>query len=210
MVYLRSQLSAHLFGHGSFNEVMDDTTISAPTVVHFVGEYVPSADSVCVGAGTCSLTLSPWSCPVPPESYSAAEATKWIRCRKDSHDWLLRLNGKKLECNCERQPQNCWAQILLKEFEKHFEERDFESDCTDDGSSVDYEGSEDELQTTWPREFYSSTLDQVRGGTMEQSVPEQVPWPSSWVELVRAVRAVGRPAFWNFCFGDRHPDFGIR
>ena len=56
MVYLRSQLSAHLFGNGIFNELMDDTTISASTVGHFVG-----------GAGTCSLTLSPWSCPVPPE-----------------------------------------------------------------------------------------------------------------------------------------------
>ena len=200
IVSLRSQLSAHLFGPGIVTDIMTDATISSPTVTHFAGEYVPSADSVCVGAGMCSLTLSPWSCPVPPESYSAAEATSWIRCMNNSREWLQHLNGKRLECNCERPPQSCWAQLLVDEFDKFFEGRGFESDFTDDGSSIDFGGSEDERQTIWPREFYSITPDQV-GIELDQRVPSQVPWPSSWVELVRVVRALDRPSFWEIFSG---------
>ena len=196
IVSLRSQLSAHLFGQGIVDELAKNSTLVAPTIVHFVGQYLPAADSVCVGTGACSLTLSPWSCPIPPESYSAVEAAKWIRLRKDNRSWLLRLNGKKLGCNCSHPAQECWARILVNEFTDRFEVMDYESDCTDDCGSVDFDGNGDS-GGAWPREYYSET------GVPDSAtlIPENVPWPNAWIELVRNVRALGRPACWEIFSG---------
>ena len=59
IVSLRSQLSTQLFGRGIFEELADDTTCVVTTIGHFVGQYLPAADSVCVGTGACSLNPEP-------------------------------------------------------------------------------------------------------------------------------------------------------
>ena len=193
IVSLRSQLSGLLFGNGIREELNDNSTYVAPTVFHFVGQYLPAADSVCVGTGACSLTLSPWSCPIPAESYSAAAATEWIRLRMDNRSWLQRLSGKKLGCNCGSPAPECWAQLLINEFTDRFEVRGYESDCTDDGDSVDFDGN-GTPHTAWPREYHG-------GEGTKQMIPEHVPWPNAWIKLAQNVRSLGRPSVWEIFSG---------
>ena len=64
----------------------------------------------------------------------------------------IKLVGiRSLECNCRQQSQNCLASILVNEFENRFGVRGFESECTDDCGSVDFE-DDDDLHATWPGE----------------------------------------------------------
>ena len=53
---LRMKLAEDFFGEGHLAEVIAGAT-EPPVVVDYVGQFVPDSCTICVGTGTCSLTL---------------------------------------------------------------------------------------------------------------------------------------------------------
>ena len=112
IIRIRNQLVDQVFGEGHLIELVKGSPFVAPTVVRFNGEHVPDSDVVAVGAGSCAVTLTPWSCPLLPEVHSAVEAKRLLSRRADVYHWLSRLSRKSLACNCKLPPNECWAWIL--------------------------------------------------------------------------------------------------
>lgn len=118
---LRENLAGSVFGEGHYAEGLHESLVATPTVKYFVGDFLLGPDVVCVGTGACGLTLSPWSCPLPLLC-TTIEARRWIGSRADADNWLMRLSGKTLACNCTRPSPDCWARILTADFADRFEE----------------------------------------------------------------------------------------
>ena len=79
-----------------------------PTVVHEFGVIIPDAACVRVGWGDCATSLTPWTCPLLPCEYTAVAAKQFIQARVDAKEWLARLSGKVLECDCKMNAEVCW------------------------------------------------------------------------------------------------------
>ena len=120
IVCLREQLAKQMFGKGHLFELIMESPFVAPTVLHFADDHVPDPDTVFVGEGSCAVTLTPWSCPLTPEVYSADRARQFINSRADVTEWLSRLSQKSLACNCNCPPDECWAWMLKGKFEEIF------------------------------------------------------------------------------------------
>ena len=54
--------------------------------------------------------------PFTPDEYRVGEARNLIYSRADAAEWLARLNGKQLVCNCDLDVGQCWAYLLQEEF----------------------------------------------------------------------------------------------
>ena len=67
VVALRYQVQDLMLGPGHFNEFMAETAYVTLAVIHNYDRYNPDSDTVYVGWGTCTASLSPWSCPFLPE-----------------------------------------------------------------------------------------------------------------------------------------------
>ena len=74
VVVFRYQVQDLMFGPGHSYEFMAGIAYVTLAVIHNYDRYNPDSDIVHVGWGTCTASLSPWSCPFLPEMYSAAEA----------------------------------------------------------------------------------------------------------------------------------------
>ena len=59
----------------------------------------------------------------------AVEARRVIHTSADVGDWLARLGGKTLVCDCHRQPNECWAWLLQSEFVEAFSTVDTSDNC---------------------------------------------------------------------------------
>ena len=116
IVSLRRRLRGQIFGPGHAGEFRLASPLVAPGVSHDWFEHPPSAALVRVGEGRCAATLTPWSCPFTPADYRVEEARNLIHARVDAADWLARLNGKQLVCNCDLEMGQCWAYLLQNEF----------------------------------------------------------------------------------------------
>ena len=112
VVQLRNELKSALFGPGHAQEFRKGRPFDPPTVVHEFGAIIPDAARIRVGWGDCATSLSPWSCPLLPGDYTAVAARQFIQTRCDAKEWLARLSGKELECDCKRMAECCWAHIL--------------------------------------------------------------------------------------------------
>lgn len=198
VVAIRDRLQNLRFGPGHFDEFMAGAAFIPPSVVHECNGYAPDSDTVWVGWGNCAATLSPWSCPFLPIAYSAAEARRVFHRRADVGEWLARLSGKTLVCNCSRCPNDCWANILQDEFNAIFEEaaadrKVFTFDIPDEDLDVQPEAA---------IEAYARVRDEVDVQyNSSPSVPTSVPWPEFWIELVKTIRALRGPTFWEVFAG---------
>lgn len=191
-VSVRRKLKGLIFGPGHFRKFTSRSSFVTPAVVHADTETLPSADAVCVGSGNNAATLTPWSCPLLPGLFSAGEALHVIRSRADVCDWLSRLSGETFTCRCRRSPSDCWAWILRAELIETFgddddekEEYTYHLDDADDYSTVDLP-----LETYFT---YRDNVDFTSGSAC--SVPQHVPWPLSWCQLVRTVHELQPPVF---------------
>ena len=203
IVKLREQLGNQMFGKGHLFELVMGSTFVTPTVVRFLNEHVPDSDTVFVGEGSCAVTLTPWSCPLAPEVYSADEARRFLSRRADATEWLSRLSQKSLACNCNLPPDKCWAWILREKFMETF------GNTVDDDEQQTFDVEDDDLDDDWlpaeddiPEQWHSSGRDEI-GTTADDvaSIPAHVPWPTSWVQLVQTVRGLQRPVFWDVFSG---------
>ena len=93
VVALRYRLQDLMCGPGHFYEFITGFAYITPAVIHDYIGYIPDAGTVWVGWGTCTASLSPWSCPLLPEVYSAVEAQQLFHRRADVDVWLARLSG---------------------------------------------------------------------------------------------------------------------
>ena len=68
-----------------------------------------------------------------------------------------------------------------------------------ESENIDYDGHADQLL---PHDWCATTDDHA--SILEYltiDVPEQVPWPSSWIGLVQRIRALQGPTFWEIFAG---------
>ena len=202
IVEIREELAAQMFGKGHYWEFMRGSTFAAPQIMHVNGWFEPDPDTVCVGVGSCSLSLTPWSCPYPSDVYSTEKAEAYVAGRADRRSWILRLNKKTLACNCRLPAAECWATVLVKVFLATWgsecesrEEEAFEIDVDDLLDDCEY-------AMDLPRGAYAAGRDELGTATeFTSSIPASVPWPQSWVDLVREVRSVQRPSAWELFAG---------
>ena len=202
IVKIRDELAAQFFGEGHYLEFMRGSTFAAPQIMHVNGWFEPDPDTVCVGVGSCSLSLSPWSCPFPSDVYSTEKAEAYVASRADRESWILRLNKKTLACNCRRPAAECWAALLVKTFVTAW--GSVCSNMEDEAFDIDEDDLLDDCEyaTDMPRQLDAAGRDEL--GTVTEylsSVPASVPWPQSWVDLVRDVRALQRPSAWEIFAG---------
>jgi len=186
-----------VFGPGHLYEFMQEGKFIAPIIAHVYEGFTPDADSVWVGEARCIAELSPWSCPFIAEEYTKEKAEEVFKVRADVDDWIMRLSGKTLVCNCERHADECWAGLVRNEFVDLFD------GCTVDWNSfVDEEMDNDEGLTEDDSITGSRSRDEI-GWISEDvsSVPRNVPWPEAWFELVKNVRGLRRPTFWELFSG---------
>ena len=141
---LRRKLQSIMFGPGIFLDWLKGVPFVPPTVTHFQNKNSPDPNAVCVGYENCMSTLTPWSCPLLPDAYSAVEARLIIIERADVETWLARLSGKVLACNCRCPPNECWAEILRSEFVERYDGvMEDEDDQTFDVDMADLDEQED-------------------------------------------------------------------
>ena len=186
-----------MFGPGMFLDSMGNVPFVPPTVTHFQNESSPDPNAVRVGHGSCMATLTPWSCPLLPEHYSAVEARLIISERADVESWLARLTGKVLVCNCRCPPYECWAEILRSEFVERYEgvmEDDEDQTFDVDGADLDVR-EELEVDKLLPGNDAIGRPEALSG------IPKHTPWPDSWIRLVRSIRSLKRPSFWEIFSG---------
>ena len=169
--------------------------LNSPTVSHSLNEDCRDPNAVYVGAGSCMTTLSPWSCPSTPEDYDLVRLRMYLALRADCKDWIARLNGKVLVCNCDRPPEECWAQMLRTEFENRF------GDHLDTTEAWRCDVEEADLEDTDDEELvmkYVAGKDDIKGPEAnENGIPRPVPWPDSWIRLVQTIRGLSRPTMWE-------------
>ena len=194
-----------MFGKGHLFDLIMKSPFVTPTVMHFEGDHIPDHDVVCVGAGSCAVTLSPWSCPLTPKVYSEKEARRYINNRADATEWISRLSGKTLACNCGLPPDECWAYILVDKFTGAFADtlddsypQTFEvddEDLDDERQQMGIDDQQLEDKTTGQNvdelisKWYRPGRDEIDAAASDVfSVPTQVPWPSSWIQLVQTIR----------------------
>ena len=194
VVLIRNKLIAALFGPGHAQEFRKGRPFEAPTIVHELGESAPDAARVCVGWGNCSTTLTPWSCPLLPVEYTAVEAVLFVHTRMDAEDWLARLSGKVLVCNCKLDAGSCWAHILQDACREMFDTAEHEL------SSVTFAVAESDHEQPDALLFeeYIKVPDTFRiKQSHESSIPEPVPWPPAWTTMVAVIRSLERPVAWG-------------
>ena len=169
--------------------------LNSPTVSHSLNENCRDPNAVYVGAGSCMTTLSPWSCPLPPEKFDVIRLRMYVALRADCDVWILRLTGKVLVCNCGRPPEECWAELLKSEFETRFQARlDTDEARTFEVDEEDMDDEDDELKMN----KYIAGKDDIAGPEAnEDGIPRPVPWPDSWVRLVQTIRGLRRPSVWE-------------
>ena len=172
---IRCRLENLISGPGHFNEFIMENPLIPPTVLHDVTGHIPDAAAVAVGVGSCATSLSPWSCPFRPESFTMEAARRLIETRIDARTWIARLSRKTLVCNCRcKAGAMCWAWLLRSTFIEWFGD---EAECDSDSDDVPFEdadAAEDEVameQVTY--------RDEIEGTAAEATVPAHVPWPSS-------------------------------
>ena len=197
VVEARNNLCSALFGPGHLHDFQIKAPLVAPTVDHDFEAETPSAARVRVGWGNCASSLTPWSCPLLPCEYTAAAATRIIHTRADTEEWLSRLSGKILECDCTRESSSCWAQILRSEFIEAY------GNDEEDMDTFVYAVAEDEVEEEEPMPFeaYITIPDTFECTRQSESmIPHPVPWPPSWTALVQTIRTLERPVVWEvFC-----------
>ena len=71
------------------------------------------------------------------------EARRIIRVRADASEWIARLSGKELVCNCRRREDGCWAWLLRSEFMELLNPDGDEEQCMDDIPDEDVGEPED-------------------------------------------------------------------
>ena len=170
-----------MFGKGHLFELIMGSPFVTPTVLHFVNEHALDPDTVFVGEGSCAVTLTPWSCPLTPEVYSADKARQFLSSRADATEWLSRLSQKSLACNCNGPPDECCAWMLRDKFEETF------SNTLDADEQLTFDVADDDLDDEWIPEdddmleqWYSSGQDEIGATTDNPSaIPAHVPWPAS-------------------------------
>ena len=196
IVGLRRNLAKLLFGPGSFSEFMSGNPMVIPSVSH-AADLVPSADIICVYCCSDVSSISPWSCPLPSGSFSTVEAWKLINTRADADGWLARLSAKTLLCRCRLPPHECWAWMLRLAFIE-----EWGTGPDDDGPYTFDVADED----TWfaddhpPEVFVTMSGTDLSSNEKTASVPQHVPWPEAWRTLVRTIRGLQGPVFWEiFC-----------
>ena len=202
IVRLREQLAKQMFGKGHLFECIMESPFAAPTVVHFADDHVPDPDTVFVGEGSCAVTLTPWSCPLRPEVYSADKAKHYINNRADATEWLSRLSHKSLACNCHYSASECWAWLLRESFENTF------GDTVDEDALSETEDAELDLDDDWSLEdeceisqWHSAGRDEIDASPGDDTVPAHVPWPGSWILMVQTIRGLQQPVFWEVYSG---------
>ena len=166
IVNLREQLGNQMFGKGHLFELIMGSPFVTPTVLHFADEHAPDPDTVFVGEGSCAVTLTPWSCPLTQEVYSADKARQFLSNRADATEWLSRLSQKSLACNCNRPPDECWAWMLRVKFGETF------SNTVDEDEQQTFDVADDDLDYEWVSEdddmlekWYSSGQDEIGATT---------------------------------------------
>ena len=192
---IRRALKNLIFGPGMFADWLLHAPLNLPTVSHALNEACRDPNAVYVGSGNCMTTLSPWSCPLQPESFDLMRLRLYVALRADTEVWLLRLTGKVLVCNCNRPADECWAEILRSEFETRFK------GLLDDDGSRTFKVNEEDLADNddeWQLEKYIAGKDDIHGPVANQNgIPCPAPWPDSWVRLVHTIRGLKRPSFWE-------------
>ena len=195
VVDIRNRLKAGIFGPGHVHDFQEGLPFTPPTVEHEFETIIPSAAHVCVGWGNCATSLTPWSCPLLPCEYTVVAAIQYVQARADAKDWLSRLAGKTLVCNCSLDAFCCWAYLLQSMFLDILDDRIVNVPC----ASTVAEGEHEDPQVM-PFETYVAIPDVVDTGLpSDRVIPCAVPWPPSWINLVQKIRSLQRPVMWEFC-----------
>ena len=171
IVRLREEMSNVMFGPGHAHEFREGQPFAPPTVEHWFGAFTPDAARIRVGSGDCATSLTPWTCPLLPCDYTAVAAKKFIHTRCDARDWLARLSGKTLECDCDKVTDDCWAMVLREAFIEFIGNNEDEFVYTFAVAEDEHEEAE-----MLPLEVYVTVPDIFEiGGVSESSVPRP-PW----------------------------------
>ena len=85
-----------------------------PEVVHD-SEFVPGEGKIA-GCVSGVADMCNYSCPWQGNLYSKSIASQYICRRADAAEFLARLAGKTLVCNCSLDDSDCWAGVLREAF----------------------------------------------------------------------------------------------
>ena len=143
---IRRELRKSIFGPGMFADWILHAPVNSPTVSHSLNKDCRDPNAVYVGRGSCMTTLSPWSCPLQPDEFDIIKLRIYVALRADCDVWIMRLTGKVLVCNCGRQPEECWAELLKSEFEARFKDQvDTEESRTFEVDEEDMDDEDDDI-----------------------------------------------------------------
>jgi len=122
---------------------------------------------------------------------------QYVQARADAKDWLSRLAGKTLVCDCSLDAECCWAYILQTSFIDMLDDQITHVPCASTFAEVEHEDPE-----AMPFETYVAIPDVVDTGLpSDRVIPCAVPWPPSWINLVQKVRSLQRPVMWEIFSG---------
>ena len=104
---------------------------------------------IFVGSASQVVDISPWSMPLPSDTFEANAC--FLRSRADLRAFLWPLRNKVLVCDCGSKFSSCWGGLLVTLFSELFVTQGdvpytvepFAQDSTDSCSDYDY--SDDEL-----------------------------------------------------------------
>ena len=89
----------------------------SPRIVHMEQpDHLVNELSTFVGVAKTEQHASPYCCPYHGVNYCPKNAVLYVKSRADLPEFLGKLSGRTLICNCSQPSNKCWANILVNEF----------------------------------------------------------------------------------------------
>ena len=114
LVELRNELRVLLCAAGTLPSV-DDAFGRGPSLKHLndgACRHLPNV--LYVGSVARSVDISPWSMPLPCDSF--VSNVEFLRSRADYRELLWLIKTKTLVCDCNMHPNECWGKVLVGDF----------------------------------------------------------------------------------------------
>jgi hypothetical protein len=113
IVDIRDELIEKMIGRKFLNSSTTSCTYTTPGISH---DPMPALERtpqyIFVGIACEAGTFSPYLCPMNYDFYDFPSVSGYLHRRADLRDFLGRLSGKNLVCDCNFCADTCWARLL--------------------------------------------------------------------------------------------------